>query len=162
MPEPKLVGTSEVAEMLLVSKQTITNWRTKGEFPEPIEELKAGPVWDRLQVLKWAQIKGITTAQPGQKQAEVVAVINMKGGVGKSTLTANLGWFCAAVGKRVLLIDLDPQFNLSQYVLGVVRYEKLVKENNPTILDIFEQVGVSAVSTVGAKRVPKSAIVNVA
>jgi chromosome partitioning protein len=162
MSEPKLVGTSEVAELLRVSKQTILNWRAKGEFPEPIAELKSGPVWDRPQVLKWAQAEGIPTAQPGQKQAEVVAVTNMKGGVGKSTLTANLGWFCAAVGKRVLLIDLDPQFNLSQYVLGVSRYEKLVKEKNPTILDIFEQVGVSAVSTVAAKREPKAAIVNVA
>ena len=163
MSEPKLVGTAEVAELLLVSKQTILNWRAKGDFPDPIAELKGGPVWDRPEILRWAKTKNIPTAQqPGPKVAEIVAITNMKGGVGKSTLTANLGWFCAAVGKRVLLIDLDPQFNLSQYVLGVTRYEKLVKEKTPTILDIFEQVGVSAVSTVAAKREPKAAIVNVA
>lgn len=43
----------------------------------------------------------------------VVAVMNYKGGVGKTTLTANLGAVAAARGLRVLLIDLDPQTNLT-------------------------------------------------
>jgi cellulose biosynthesis protein BcsQ len=41
-----------------------------------------------------------------------IAVINGKGGVGKTTLTANLGGILAASGWRVLLVDLDPQGNL--------------------------------------------------
>lgn len=72
-----------------------------------------------------------------------VAVINMKGGVGKSTLCTNLAWhFSSRVewDKRVLLIDLDPQFNASQYTLGVHRYEELViNKGIPTVWDIFEQ-----------------------
>ena len=44
---------------------------------------------------------------------KVVSVINYKGGVGKTTLTANLGAYAASVGKRVLMIDLDPQSNLT-------------------------------------------------
>lgn len=43
----------------------------------------------------------------------VVAVMNYKGGVGKTTLTANLGAIAASRGMRVLLLDLDPQTNLT-------------------------------------------------
>ncbi|WP_079060441.1 ParA family protein [Streptomyces bungoensis] len=43
----------------------------------------------------------------------VVSVINYKGGVGKTTLTANLGAELAFRGKKVLLIDLDPQASLT-------------------------------------------------
>jgi chromosome partitioning protein len=43
----------------------------------------------------------------------VVAVMNYKGGVGKTTLTANLGAVAARRGLRVLLVDLDPQTNLT-------------------------------------------------
>jgi chromosome partitioning protein len=43
----------------------------------------------------------------------VVSVINYKGGVGKTTLTANIGAALAFMGRRVLLIDLDPQTSLT-------------------------------------------------
>jgi chromosome partitioning protein len=43
----------------------------------------------------------------------VVSVINYKGGVGKTTLTANLGAELAARGRTVLLVDLDPQASLT-------------------------------------------------
>jgi chromosome partitioning protein len=46
--------------------------------------------------------------------AHVIAVSNHKGGVGKTTSVVNLGAALASSGERVLLIDLDPQANLSQ------------------------------------------------
>ena len=50
--------------------------------------------------------------------AKQIALFNHKGGVSKTTTTFNLGWQLASIGKRVLLVDADPQSNLTGLVLG--------------------------------------------
>ena len=54
----------------------------------------------------------------GSQATRVIALINQKGGVGKTTTTVNLAAALAAAGKRVLVVDLDPQAHATLY-LGV-------------------------------------------
>jgi len=62
--------------------------------------------------------------------ARVIAVANQKGGVGKSTTTQNLGFALAERGRRVLLVDLDPQAALT-VMCGVVPD----RNGGPTLAD---------------------------
>jgi chromosome partitioning protein len=60
--------------------------------------------------------------------AKFISVFNNKGGVGKTTLTWNVADALAEKGKRVLLIDFDPQCNLSIAVLGGESFKDIVSD----------------------------------
>jgi chromosome partitioning protein len=88
-----------------------------------------------------ARLRAIVTVIPeltgNVNMCETICLLNMKGGVGKTTLAANLAWHVSRHGEyRVLLLDFDPQFNASQYLMDYATYETHVKTKG-TVADLL-------------------------
>lgn len=84
--------------------------------------------------------------------SKIIAIANQKGGVGKTTTCVNLASFLAAMGKRVLMTDIDPQGNCSSgigiekrklkysvyhFLLGEAEPTEIIKHTSVRNLDII-------------------------
>ena len=83
--------------------------------PEPAADPPVGEVEEPTPRLHAVPAPGPASVPLGEGQvtAKVIAFANQKGGVAKTTTTLNLGVALRETGKRVLIIDLDPQGNLT-------------------------------------------------
>ena len=72
-----------------------------------------------------------------RKNPVVVSVINLKGGVGKTTVSAMLARYAAGMNLSVLAVDLDPQANLSQALMTEYDYKQFMDNEEPSIVELF-------------------------
>jgi chromosome partitioning protein len=81
---------------------------------------------------------------------QVISFINMKGGVGKTTLAVNVACGLASVHKKkVLIVDADSQFNATQYLLEDDVYLKHINDGKKgTLREIFVPKRPGPVNTV--------------
>ena len=70
--------------------------------------------------------------------ATTVSLINMKGGVGKTTVASQLAHAADKADFRVVAIDIDPQSNLSQSLMGPQGFVDHIGDNQPTIAQVFD------------------------
>lgn len=68
--------------------------------------------------------------------AKIISCLNLKGGVGKTAIATNFAAYCGRLGKKTLLIDLDPQTNATFSCMAVDDWETHAAEHG-TVADLF-------------------------
>jgi len=132
VPIENLLGVAEIATLAGVSKQAVSNWRMRYDhFPTPIQTLQSGPVWKEEVIKSWV------TSFKGE-ETHILSFINLKGGVGKTTVAVAVAEMLAQEErKHVLLIDLDPQTNATVTLISEDRWANMDKEGR-TIAQLFD------------------------
>lgn len=85
----------------------------------------------------------------------IIAVVNLKGGVGKTAISVNLAAFLGKRGKKVLLIDTDPQTNATFSCMSEEEWKKYAVSNG-TIADLFGQR--KHANAMGTQKTPQTVI----
>lgn len=113
---------SEVADYLGVTQNHIKKLHLEGKGPIPATTPSGRRTYNAFQMLELRQyldkhgradVKKYVPHRRAGEPLQVVAVVNFKGGSGKTTTAAHLAQHLALTGHRVLAIDLDPQASLS-------------------------------------------------
>ena len=114
-------------------RQSRTGVRAARGFPQPVADLRAGPVFSRAAVRRW-----LNRQQKGKgRMSTVLSTINLKGGVGKTTTTVGLAEMLVAEHRmEFLLIDLDPQTNATVSLIDEQAWKEL-DEQGLTVAQLF-------------------------
>lgn len=97
-------------------------------------------IWDFLMdYAKSAKPIAPVAVKDASKSPPVIAFINLKGGVAKTTTAVGTAMFLASKRKRVLVIDLDPQASASLMLVGEKKW-KTLNANEQTLKTLFEDI----------------------
>jgi chromosome partitioning protein len=109
--ERKLYKPLEAARILGISKERLLTYERDGKIPESERDENGNRVYSLEEIERIRDRFGLrpTLSDP----PVVLAVFNMKGGVGKSTVASNLAWKLAEAGYRTLAVDADPQGHMT-------------------------------------------------
>ena len=131
----EIIGVYEIANMAKVTPAAVTNWAKRhDDFPTPVTEIQAGKFYDADQIAAWLRRKGKIMG------AKVISFINLKGGVAKTTTTVGVATVLAGeYGKKVLVIDLDPQTNCTTMLIGEEKWKEL-DDKGYTLATLFRDV----------------------
>ena len=122
MKSLRTFSLAEVAYFLGVTQSNIKKLHLDGKGPIPTTSVSGRRTYTAEQMLELRQyldrhgradFKKYVPHRRAGEQLQVIAVVNFKGGSGKTTTAAHLAQHLALTGHRVLAIDLDPQASLS-------------------------------------------------
>jgi chromosome partitioning protein len=125
----KLLRSSEVAEKLGVDTGTVSRYIREGVIPAISTSGGHYRVYE-------SDLDAFLAGKTKEEGAVAIALVNQKGGVGKTTATANLAVLLSKIGLRVLAVDLDPQGHLTWSLghnpdtLEYTIYNAMVEERN--------------------------------
>lgn len=138
-------ATRALTEELVQERERVT------ELNSLISDISVGTIWHRRPSLDIPTFRPRADGRP-----PIVAVVNLKGGVGKTTLTANLGAALWSRNRRVLLVDLDYQGSLTllclteQQQLDALRARRFIERvllsadpDEERVFEIAERIGTS-------------------
>jgi chromosome partitioning protein len=132
----------EVARMAGIEGRELRAWEEAGRLP-PARRNAANH-----RVYSFDEARRVVGLASGQQRRRF-AVVNQKGGVGKTTTALNLAGALVARGRKVLAVDLDPQANLTAS-LGI----ELATDDEPSVEELFVSDDVGATAVVRPTRFP--------